>query len=95
MKIHLEWDPGKARSNLLKHRVAFEDAARVFLDPNRAEAFDPREDHGEDRWRTIGRAGPALLVVIYTIREVGGAEVIRLISARKANRDEQARYDET
>jgi uncharacterized protein len=91
--MRFEWDPEKARSNLRKHRVSFEVAARVFLDPNRIETFDGREDYGEDRWKTVGLVEPALLAVIYTDRGED-SEVIRLLSARKADSHEQAQYRE-
>lgn len=91
--VEFEWDPDKARANLRKHQVSFEEAARVFLDPNRIEAFDGREAYGEDRWKTVALVGPVLLAVVYTVRGECG-EVIRLISARKADCDEQAQYHE-
>jgi uncharacterized protein len=65
----------------------------VFLDPNRIETFDGREDDGEDRWKTVGLVEPALLAVIYTVRGED-SEVIRLLSARKADSHEQAQYRE-
>jgi uncharacterized DUF497 family protein len=92
--MDFEWDADKAQSNLGKHGVSFEEAARVFLDPHRIETFDSREAYGEDRWRTVGLVKPALLAVVYTTRGRGN-EVIRLISARKADRYEQAQYRET
>ena len=91
--MELEWDPDKAQSNLGKHHVSFEVAARVFLDPNRIETFDGREDHGEDRWKTVGVVEPTLLAVVYTVRGEADA-IIRLISARKADSYEQAQYRE-
>lgn len=91
--MKFEWDRDKARSNLRKHQVSFEEAARVFLDPSRIEAFDGRESYGEDRWKTVGLVEPALLAIIYTVRGEGD-EIIRLISARKADCDEQAQYRE-
>jgi uncharacterized DUF497 family protein len=57
--MEFEWSPDKAESNLRKHHVSFEDAARVFLDPNRIESFDGREAYGEDRWKTVGLVEPA------------------------------------
>jgi hypothetical protein len=91
--MDFEWDADKAALNLRKHRVSFEDAARVFLDPNRIETFDGRDAYGEDRWKTVGLVEPALLAVVYTVRgEVGN--VIRLISARKADAHERAQYRE-
>jgi uncharacterized protein len=89
--MDFEWDAKKAASNLRKHRVSFADAARVFLDPNRIETFDVRDAYGEDRWKTVGLVEPALLAVVYTIRGNEG-EVIRLISARKADAYERAQY---
>ena len=91
--MELEWDPDKAQSNLTKHHVRFEEAARVFLDPNRIETFDGREAYGEDRWKTVGLVQPALLAVVYTVRGEDD-EIIRLISARKADSYEQAQYRE-
>ena len=60
--MDFEWDDEKATLNLRKHNVSFEDAARVFLDPNRIETFDGRDAYGEDRWRTVGIVEPATLV---------------------------------
>lgn len=87
--MDFEWDADKAAQNLRKHGVGFSVAARVFLDPNRLEVYDERENYGEDRWATIGYADPALLYVVYTVRM---GETIRLISARKANERERKQY---
>jgi uncharacterized DUF497 family protein len=91
--MDFEWDANKAAANLHKHHVSFEDAARVFLDPMRIESFDGRDAHGEDRWKTVGLVDPALLAVVYTVRGKDG-EIIRLISARKADAHERAQYRE-
>ena len=88
-RMNFEWDATKATLNLQKHGIAFEDAERVFCDDGRVESYDGRESYGEDRWMTIGFAYPALLFVVYTIRE---GETIRLISARKANEKERKQY---
>ena len=66
----------------------------MFLDPDRIEAFDGREAHGEDRWITIGLVEPTLLAVVYAIRGADD-EIIRIIPARKADKDERAQYRET
>lgn len=71
--------------------MSFEVVARVFLDPNRIEAYDDRTDYGEDRWITIGMVDPVILVVVYTIRGEKD-QVVRLISARKANGEERRKY---
>ena len=86
-----EWDTAKERANRAKHGLDIRTAARVFLDPYRIEQYDDREDYGEDRWITIGTVDPALLVVVYTVSDEAG-EVIRLISARRANAQEERAY---
>ena len=91
--MEFEWDARKAAINLRKHYVSFEDAARVFLDPNRIETYDGRDTHGEDRWKTVGMVEPALLAVVYTVRNQD-RDVIRLISARKADAYERTQYRE-
>ncbi len=91
--MEFEWDPAKAAINLRKHGVHFEIATAVFLDPNRIDIYDGREAYGEDRWITIGEVVPALLSIVYTMRGSSN-ERIRLISARKADTHERARYRE-
>ena len=93
-----EWDPAKALRNAREHRVSFERAATVFLDPRAMSIFDVGHSEKEERWTTLGldRAG-ALLVVCHTFRakqETGreASAKIRLISARRANRREAAQY---
>ena len=83
-----EWDDEKAIANERKHHVDFNTAARVFLDPNRLEDYDLEHDGDEDRWITIGLVEARMLMVVYTER----LETIRLISARKATKDEQKAY---
>ena len=85
--------PARPRRTCATHRVSFEDAARVFLDPQRIETVDDRENYGEDRWKTVGLVEPALLAVVYTIRGKDG-NLIRLISARKADAHEREQYRE-
>jgi uncharacterized DUF497 family protein len=83
-----EWDPRKAASNLRKHGVPFSSAIRVFDDPSRQEQMDTSKELGEERWLTLGRADNGILFVGSTQRQ----ESIRLISARKATRNEQRIY---
>ena len=90
--MEFQWDQNKAFANLRKHRISFELATQVFLDSMRIETFDGRETYGEDRWKTVGLVESGLLAVVYTIREKN--EVIRLISARKADTYERAQYRE-
>jgi uncharacterized DUF497 family protein len=86
----------KARDNLRKHRVAFERAATIFLDPAALSELDEEEESGdEERWTTLGldRAG-VLLVVCHTYREETETSArIRLISARKPTRNEAKYYE--
>jgi len=89
--MEFEWDNRKAQANQNKHGICFEEAARVFLDPNRIETFDGREAYGEDRWKTIGLVNFAVLAVVYTVRNKD-SETIRLISARKADTYERTQY---
>ena len=93
MKISFEWDEDKAQANLKKHHISFEIAARVFLDPL-ALAYQDRIENGEYRWQTIGMVGGSLiLLVAHTVRHAEDGEVIRLISARKADKKEQKHYE--
>ena len=92
------WRPAKADANWKKHRVTFETAARVFLDPFALTEQDRIED-GEQRWQTLGMVdGHLLLLVAHTVWEEDGhgeaIEVIHIISARKAERRERRRYEE-
>ena len=90
-----EWDPSKARDNLKKHKIAFERAATIFLDPDALSEFDEDESRNEDRWITLGldRTG-ALLVVCHTYRdETETSARIRLISARKPTKNEAKSYE--
>ena len=83
-----QWDPDKARSNLLRHRVDFADAVGVLEDPNALTVEDPGGGK-EQRFVTLGLdLLGRLLVVVYTYR----GEDIRLISARKASRQEMDTY---
>jgi len=87
--MKVQWDAAKAALNLRKHSVSFEDAAHVFNDVGRIEAYDHRDDYGEDRWNTIGMAWTTMLFVVYTLRN---EDTIRIISARKAKASEQLQY---
>lgn len=89
------WDGEKARTNLRKHRISFETATRVFTDPHALTVQD-RIAGGEYRWQTLGRVGGiTLLLVAHTLEEDrDGAEVIRIISARRAGPKERKRYEQ-
>jgi uncharacterized protein len=86
--LEFQWDPAKAASNLQKHGVSFDYAARVFLDQRRQDGVDRRHTYGEERRITIGSIEGRVYVVAYTRRRAA----IRLISARKANDRETQKY---
>ena len=89
--ISFVWDENKAEENLVKHKVAFEEAKTVFSDPNARMIFDPEHSEDEDRFILLGiSSGLRLLVVCHCYRE--DDMIIRIISARKANRQEQKQY---
>jgi uncharacterized DUF497 family protein len=91
MKLHcgFEWDEIKAAVSVRQHAVPFEYATRIFLDEHRLDAVDDRHDYGEARRLTLGQIEERVFVVVYTVR----GDVIRLISARKANGREIRRYE--
>lgn len=95
MDIRFEWDPAKADANRRKHGVTFEEAARVFADPLALSEQD-RIEGNEYRWRTIGMVdGIILLLVAHANRDAeDGSEIIRIISARRADRKERRRYEQ-
>lgn len=90
--IFFEWDETKAESNERKHGVTFEDARGVFDDPNAILEQDRIVD-GEARWIALGIVnGESVIVVAHSVEETPTEETIRIISARRANREERRRY---
>lgn len=91
MKATVEWDPVKARTNLKKHEISFEEASTVFDDPLFITFLDVEHSLDEERYITLGLSQRSrLLLVAHTDRE--GA--IRIISARKATENERRFYEE-
>jgi uncharacterized protein len=86
--VEFEWDSRKAAPNLRKHGIPFPFAVRVFVDENRLERLDQDADKLEERWVTVGIVDSLEIVVVYTVR----AGVVRIISARRANRHEREEY---
>jgi len=92
MPLTFEWDLRKARSNIAKHGVAFEEASTVFGDPLSLTILDPEHSLAESRYITMGRAfGGKLLVVVHTDR----GDNMRIISGRPASRRERKFYEES
>jgi uncharacterized protein len=98
MAMRFEWDPAKAAVNLRKHGISFDVAVRVFADPF-ALTEQVRIEGGELRWQTLGVVEEYLLLLVaHTIRDEyeddQTIEVIRIISARAADRKERRRYEQ-
>ena len=86
-----EWDENKAATNLLKHRVSFNEAKTVFDDPLYVDFYDPDHSDDEQRYIIVGQSQKGhLLIVSYTER----ANTIRLISAREVTRRERKTYEQ-
>ena len=96
VNYNFEWDPIKARDNLDKHNVAFDEAATVFKDSKALSIFDPDHSETGDRWITMGISEKGrLLIVIHTFQEESeDAVTIRIISSRKATKQETKTYGE-
>ena len=89
--MEFEWNEEKAASNLLKHKVSFEEAKTVFDDPLYVDFYDPDHSYDEDRYIIIGESVQGrLLLVSYTER----GNAIRLISARIVTRMEREAYEQ-
>lgn len=88
--ITFEWDDNKEQINRQKHKISFTAALKVFKDENRVEIFDSKHSADEDRYLTIGIVDGKLMMitVIYTERKNN----VRLISARKATKEEREFY---
>ena len=90
MNTEFEWDPVKAESNLLKHGVAFAEAATVFFDPLSITVPDPLHSGEEDRFVVTGLSyGQRHLVVVHVDR----GDRIRIINARLATPAERKKYE--
>ena len=88
--MRFEWDESKRRDNIRKHGLDFKDAREVFYGP-RLVKLDTRHDYGEDRWTAIGITKNRVVVLVYAEDD---AEVIRIISLRKALSYERERFRE-
>ncbi len=89
--MHFEWDPVKARKNIRKHGVTFEDASSVFYDLLAMTGADPDHSEEEERMVTFGMSSSGRLLVIAHIER---SDAIRIISARVATKHERQIYEE-
>lgn len=90
MPLNFEWDEIKAKSNLAKHDISFEDSCSVFGDPMSVTIPDPAHSQAEARFIVLGSNHQGkLLVVVHTER----GDNIRIISPRRASRRERKNYE--
>jgi uncharacterized DUF497 family protein len=90
-ELRVTWDAAKARANLTKHRVSFEEAQSVFYDEHAVEFYDDEHSEWEDRFLLLGlSARLRLLLVCHCYREAEG--IIRIVSARRATSAESKYY---
>jgi uncharacterized protein len=91
-----QWDAVKAQTNLLKHKVSFEQACTVFKDPMLLTVYDANHSEFEERWFSLGYDNnSSLLAVSHTYQTTGPINItVRIISARPAERDERRQYEE-
>ena len=90
-KLKFEWDKNKAQSNLEKHGVSFEEAMTVFYDERALEFFDKNNSEWEDRFLMLGLTTEfKLLLICHCYRD--DDNIIRIISARKATKNEAKNY---
>ena len=88
--MQFEWDPGKARRNLRKHGVSFDEAVTAFYDPLSATFDDPDHSIGEQRYITVGFSSQnRLLVIAHTER----GSTVRIINARPATAHERKKHE--
>ncbi len=93
--MNIEWDENKNSINIQKHGVSFEEAKEVFDDPLHISKLDYRFSYFEERWITIGSIKEhQILVVANMFFDDDGEEIIRIISARRANSKERSFYEQ-
>ena len=89
MDTFFEWDIEKARNNLVKHGVSFDEACFAVLDPHRVEIIDDRFDYNEERLQIVGFSSQR---IVFVVTLSYAQDHHRIISARPARRNEEGRY---
>lgn len=95
--MRFDWDSRKAKANQRKHRVSFEEACTVFADESVLTRYDEVHSSGEERWVSIRLAQTGRVLVVnhtWPVPDETGDEMLRIISARRANHRERAVYVE-
>ena len=89
--IKFEWNPAKAATNIKKHGISFDEAKSVFFDEFAVQFFDQENSETEDRFLMLGMSSETnLLLICHCERDDGNT--IRVISARKATKNESKSY---
>lgn len=88
--MRFEWDPRKARINLRKHGVSFDEARSVFADRNALLWADPAHSDSEDRFAILGMSSSRRMLFVY--HSYRADDLVRIFSARKATRGEIRNY---
>ena len=89
--MNFEWDEAKSEACFRERGFDFAYSARAFFDPDRLIQADTRRSYGEERYQLLGKIEQRLFVVVYTPRD----DVLRIISARKANQREVRHYEDS
>ena len=90
--MRFDWDNDKNQINKQKHNVSFEEASTVFYDEEAILIFDPDHSFQEDRFLLLGRSSALRILVVCHCSRDKDDEIIRIISARKANSEERKQY---
>ncbi|HVS61426.1 MAG TPA: BrnT family toxin [Gemmatimonadaceae bacterium] len=90
-ELHFTWDTAKARANIAKHGVSFDEAETAYSDEDAILLPDPEHSSTEERYVLIGLS-VALRILVVVHCEPAPSGVIRLISARRATRSERGQY---
>ena len=91
--INFTWDDNKAKINIAKHKISFDEAQTAFDDSNARLIYDPDHSEDEDRFILLGLSGKLkILTVIHCYKD--NENTIRLISARKSTKKEEKQYKE-
>ncbi len=92
-EVIFTWDEVKAQTNLLKHKISFDEAKTVFEDENARLIFDPDHSEEEERFILLGLSIKSkILTVVHCYRD--DEQNVRIISARKSTKAEQTQYKE-
>jgi uncharacterized protein len=95
-RLEFDWDPAKAAINLAKHKISFDQAMTIFLDPLALSQPDPDHAGSDERWITVGLSRDTKLLLLVRTHVALDAQrtLIRIISARKPSKRERRQYEQ-